>query len=278
MRFVFFTVATVHAIMSGSPCHQNNDQNRPALDCEAIVLPKGLCNACGVDVPLNATSLEYAKCRFVTNLQPFAQEPNAACVERLEAYVNLNACDQRRREDVACFQNDTQVSCLGLPMRRFRARLDYFLYSVCEQACDCLPQIDASVVTKQVDVYRGNCQAHTLFDTCRVLPNIKSIRGEDDASVDVSVLPKTCPAIQLWWEQEGDDFLHKPHVNVSTPVVSFLEQFVAATDLLQPNTLWSQCLYLESTLQRITVAPQITSEPNDDDDSCQGRSLLHHCK
>jgi len=148
---------------------------------------------------------------------------------------------------------------------RGRQRLDYFLYSVCENGCDCIPQVQADPMHPKIDVHRGNCQAHTYYDVCKILPNIRLIQSADAAtamssnntSSIVNQLPAVCPIITKWLKKSGDgpNFRHVPYTTVDPAVLYFLEQLVNAEELLDPNqtSLWNQCLALEVSQGRINI-------------------------
>jgi hypothetical protein len=98
----------------------------------------------------------------------------------MEAYVERNPCDVNRANHLETYKTAT-----GNKKEDARLRLDWFGFSICEQGCDCIPQIDADRSTPAFDYERGNCQAHAYHHICKLMPNIKLIRlddGTDDPS------------------------------------------------------------------------------------------------
>ena len=83
--------------------------------------------------------------------------------------------------------------------------------------------MDPSELT--IDVHRGNCQAHAFYDICRILPNIKLIRGAGTLDDDITSLPEVCPLLVDWFENSGDgfDFVHKPNTTIVPEVEYFFE-------------------------------------------------------
>jgi hypothetical protein len=47
--------------------------------------------------------------------------------------------------------------------------MDYNIYLICENACDCIPQFDASPTVPAISITCGNCQAHAHYNGCSFL-------------------------------------------------------------------------------------------------------------
>jgi hypothetical protein len=157
-----------------NPCHPVNvKQEAGAMECEQIALPPKFC----VDCRMSSFSEEgvFPDCTKTIELNP-------TCLSAMQKYVEKNPCDVNRANHL-----ETYLTSSGSAKEDARLRLDWFGFSVCEQACDCIPQQDADRSTPAFDFARGNCQAHAFHHICQLMPNIKLIRLDDgtpDPSTD----------------------------------------------------------------------------------------------
>ena len=253
LAFLWTTTTVVRA--GQNPCHVK--AQKKSTSCTVVTIPVGLCPVCGVGAPMQESNGSYIDCTRTSGLEDAVT--GEQCRALVQDYIELNPCDSARLTALE-FYNSTNPTT----KEKGRQRLDYFLYSVCENGCDCIPQVDANPAVKQIDVHRGNCQAHAYYDVCKILPSIRLIRREDDDnnnSTNVTNLPAVCPLITDWFINSGDgqDFLEKPHTTVDVDVEYFLDRLVHAEELLATNnSLWDQCLHLETLQGRIN-----TTEPFD---------------
>ncbi|CDF36351.1 unnamed protein product [Chondrus crispus] len=132
--------------------------------------------------------------------------------------------------------------------------LDYFLYSVCEQCCDCIPMgtrrrdydalasahSPADPTLWKED--RGNCPAHAQFDVCKVLPNVRYFAKPGDPEL---VAPKICPKLREWQKSpEAADWPVNPETNIESDVRRFLNGILVATDC-DNKLIWGRCYEME---------------------------------
>lgn len=141
------------------PCHGAREQ-LGAAGCTDITLPHDLCVKCPLrDVAWNG---DFQNCRSIYNIHA------PGCQGQLIDYVKMNQCDWRRAEQVDQWVNSPD------PWVRDQAKekLDYFVYAICEQCCDCIPisstwMDHSEAVQDEQKLYtytRGNCAAHAHYD------------------------------------------------------------------------------------------------------------------
>lgn len=163
MKFSYISfillVAVLKQVNGGFPCHAN----RPSLGawgCQAVTLPPGLCKACPIK-PVKWNG-DFKQCNSIFNLDA----PN--CLPKLKQYVKLNPCDKKRAEQVEQWTTSTKPWI----KKQAKEKLDYMIYALCEQCCDCIPKSSTSIPwwkAKQNEellytAKRGNCPAHAHFD------------------------------------------------------------------------------------------------------------------
>lgn len=149
-----------------NPCHDRDVKYEAgAMECEQIALPEGFCSSCRMS-PFNEFGV-FSDCKRTMDL-------SNVCMSKLQQYVDLNPCDTNRAKHL-----NNYLTGSGGVKEDARERLDWFAFSICEQGCDCIPQIDADRSTPAFDFARGNCQAHAYHHICRLMPNIKLIRLDD---------------------------------------------------------------------------------------------------
>lgn len=95
------------------------------------------------------------------------------CQSMIRRYVEYNPCDQTRAK---ALQN--------LGTMESNLTLIYFMYSVCETCCDCIPigaredeYEERKAKGTLINIRRGNCAAHFRYDTCLVWNNAEQITG-----------------------------------------------------------------------------------------------------
>ncbi len=160
LAYTIFAIFCVSVKAQGVfPCHSGRE-NLGAAGCTDITLPYNLCVKCPLrDVAWNG---DFKDCRSIYDIDA------PGCQGQLIEYVQMNQCDWRRAEQVDQWVNS------GDPWIKEQAKekLDYFVYAICEQCCDCIPigstNLDHSAaVQDESKLYthtRGNCAAHAHYD------------------------------------------------------------------------------------------------------------------
>jgi len=157
------------------------------------------------------------------------------CKRQLGKYVDMNPCDTKRASDYAKMMAGDA---------RAEQDLDYFLYAILEECCDCIPK--NADRTDDVGVYttlRPNCQTHGYWDVCAVAPDIKAIIKQGQEAPDLSSVPKICPIFSDW-RDSGDRDTIDPAADV------FLENMLFGVGCNVP-TVWDRCWNMEDKQNRI---------------------------
>jgi hypothetical protein len=191
-----------------------------------------------------------------------------ACLAMIPTYLALNPCDTARITAWDEYQNGNAAAReLGLQ------KLDYYAYSVCEQSCDCIPQVNAVPDQRIVHTGRGNCPAHTFYDICRVLPKVKLIIGEGTTNDDVTSYPEACVGVGNWFRSPAsNNWGQNPNTPLEPAITYFLDRLVESTELTKPaSTLWDECFHLETSQRRITQA-----EPDWNTIATNGNPISRH--
>jgi hypothetical protein len=243
---------------SPNPCYNRRRTQPSAETCEDIVLPNGFCDVCGINEDVNNDGT-YDNCLYTSDVETIGGTINMQCLDMMDTYINMNPCDTQRASGLRQYRD-----MLWLPngLRRLRSKhrqtLDSFVYAVCEAACDCVPQYNASIDDRDYDVHRGNCQGHLFHDVCQVYPNIKVIRGENGSSTlaktsDLSTVSTVCPHISDWRAKHPGEWVDLTPTPVDATSHSFIDGLIEATGLISSTngTLWRSCFALESKQKRI---------------------------
>lgn len=179
---------------------------------------------------------------FVDCKESFHINPN--CMGALKEYLDLNPCDQQRGNAFEAFTRDP-----SLDWAKFK--LDFFLYAICENGCDCIPQIGADMHKPEIDLHRGNCPAHANADICKVFPNIKLIHLNGTEN-DSDTLPNVCPDLAEWkLSPASSGWPSKSYVEFSEEIEYFLERAVEATEVVSDRVVWDYCFDMETKQERI---------------------------
>lgn len=206
------------------------------MTCEKVRLPRDLCTACKLK-PFTLNG-QFTNCRAIYDLD------DPACRAQLRRYSQFNRhCDPVRARQT---RNIT----------RFREPLDYFIYSVCEECCDCIP-IGATVDQYQqrresgrlFRANRGNCPAHAFFDICRIWPNIRYVTLGGGRTQFWR--PQICPLLTEWINSPaGANWLPRSFVPLNQSITEFLNIFLRVAKC-RNRDMWMQCAALESAQSRL---------------------------
>lgn len=219
------------------PCHGNKQGLGHGAFCEVVEVPKNLCSACKLK-GFNPHTGAFNNCKSIYDLD------NGECQAALKNYANLNKCDTVRNNQVNNFYSPAN-----------KEGLDYFVYSLCEECCDCVGvgvqqyQYDSLASSNNLfSVRRGNCPAHAVYDICNVLPNIRFFKSE--GSNEYHNLPKMCPLLKNWQATQSANWQNAAWVPMSPQVETFLKTSMPALTCGNRGT-WNNCVALESAQNRI---------------------------
>lgn len=220
-----------------NPCHRDRNENTLGTDCEVITMPWDLCAKCrlrGYDKNGNLN-----QCDSIYKLE------EEECKAEIGKYVNLNPCDEKRAQQFANY-ND----------HRNREYLDYFVYSICEECCDCIPQ-GAEIADynwrsqqyKLISLSRGNCPAHAHYDVCRVWPQIRTMKLPGEATQQN--MPLACPLIRKWFYSPlSKNWSSNQNTVMDWRIRVFLRMFNRVARCRRKET-WQMCAGLEIAQNRI---------------------------
>lgn len=221
-----------------NPCHPYKNQQGKNVGCEVISIPPSLCQSCRLR-PFAANG-NFNDCSNIYNLD------TQTCRDSLVEYAALNPCDTVRNNLVQNLNSGANIKSL-----------DYFVYSVCEECCDCVP-MGASVgqyMTRLAagTLYksnRGNCPAHAYYDICKVWPQVRYVKKPGEVTPDLSSWPKMCPESKIWRDTpSGQNWYNKAEVSVQPPFAQFLERFVESS--CGGADVWNDCTKLEAAQNRL---------------------------
>ena len=187
-------LVAAEGVSGKDPCHPRDVRSETGTTCEQIALPPGICSACPVGVFDSGGA--FADCTSTMSL-------TNSCIDAMQLYVDNNPCDTNRAQWLGTYRTADPNS---VAYEEARQRLDWFLFSVCEQGCDCLPQEQADRNTRMIDVGRGHCQAHAYYHICTLMPDIRLLRILDGSGdQDVSSLPRACDYVRAWFNSPESD-------------------------------------------------------------------------
>jgi hypothetical protein len=118
--------------------------------------------------------------------------------------------------------------------------------------CDCLPYLNASRTYREVNVRRGNCQAHSFYDLCKILPNIKLIRGQNYADDDVTFYPNYCVGISSWFSTHSASWPTESNTDITPSNEYFLDRLIEASEMILHEDYYESCMDMETAQLRIT--------------------------
>lgn len=237
------TLAAVLSLASSksgkNPCHPNRRVESLGVPCEGIYLPPGMCDNC--ELSAYDSRGNFNDCQAIYKIG----EP--ACRSQIERYSELNPCDTVRKKQLEDFDDPDN-----------RKALDYFVYSVCEECCDCIPRGARSSQYEErkrarprtlTSLVRGNCPAHAHYDICRVWPEIRHVT-RPGGTLRLG-RPKACPKIREWFfSPASKGWAGQDNTEISRDVRNFLGNFNSVARCRRKST-WQRCTDLEVAQRRI---------------------------
>lgn len=217
------------------PCHKGKT-TLAAPGCKAVTIPAGLCTQCKLR-KVNDKNGNFINCKSIYNLD------NGQCKAKLQQYVKANACDGKRKQQVAAWNAHSKM------------QLDYFVYSLCEQCCDCVPNgaLPAQYAQRKnkrslLHNARGNCPAHAFYDICKIWPNIETLSpggGKKGNGV------KACAQLSKWFHSPAASNWINNH---NTPLSGALRNFLNNVNVANQcgnKQVWQACALMEQKQKRI---------------------------
>ena len=221
------------------PCHGEKDI-LGAHSCSGVTLPYRLCSACSLK-PV-APNGDFVQCNNIYALD------NQQCKTELERYVEMNPCDDKRKDQLMGWSSwDIQ-------------NLDYFVYSVCEHCCDCIPKgtkewqfesLSQSHTDEIPSLYkpdRGNCPAHAFYDICKLYPNVKYMRTPWGPKHED--WPEACPILDQWFYSGASSNWANSVTSLNFEAKRFLNN-VNVANQCKNEEVWKSCRNMEAAQGRV---------------------------
>lgn len=242
--FISLTAISFFLLLANAeknPCHNNKDAQGSEVTCEKVVVPRWLCSNCPLKPP--SSSGDFKNCRSIYDIQA------PKCKYYLKLYAKLNKqCDPVRYRQTRDFNNSANIE-----------GLDYFVYSVCEQCCDCVPRSSKLSEYKNrqmnnnlMDPKRGNCVAHAYYDICKVLPKIKYVVDpQNKFPFTAPFKPYVCPLFTKWMARpENKNWVLTDGHYIDPPIARFFNNFFKVVNC-GARKVWGSCVNLEGKQGRL---------------------------
>lgn len=139
-------------------------------------VPVDLCNNC----PLNVRNIQDYKdapdggCRsgdFI-NCGRMFEIDSEDCEASIRKMAEYTPCDTKLPEFIKIYYEDNPGPEYNYAKDRAGQLLDRYVYSLCEQCCDCIPcGSEEADPNTPIEVERVNCPVHWKFDVCAIYPD-----------------------------------------------------------------------------------------------------------
>lgn len=230
-----------HEAMKFSARQQNS-----ASDCTTLRIPWNLCTAC----PLKPFSVKKGGVVNFGGVNRFDiyDLSSTRCRHMLNRYVEFNPCDDVRKDAVR--DMDKKGSA--------KRSVIYFMYSVCELCCDCVPigsrEEDYEKRKAEgtlINIKRGNCAAHFFYDTCRVWPKSSKILGLQ-GNVSSNEGDGWCDDFRTWqFSPAAKGWLHNNNVGgITGDMAEAMESLLRVSNCGLKKT-WTDCVRMERGQNRV---------------------------
>lgn len=224
-----------------NPCHNDKEGQGRGVTCEKVVFPRWLCANCRLKPP--TSNGNFQNCRSIYDITA------PKCKHYLKLYAGKNKhCDPVRYKQTRNFADSNNVQ-----------GLDYFVYSMCEQCCDCVPrgaknwQYAARQKTGTLmDARRGNCVAHAYYDVCKVLPKVRYLIDPGDKfTLKSTYKPVMCPLFVKWMNRkENRNWIYSENHYIDPPIKRFFDNFFDVANC-RNRKVWQSCTDLEEKQGRL---------------------------
>lgn len=213
-----------------------------ASPCTTVRIPWNLCPAC----KLKPFTGKGAFLNFNgVNRYDIYDLSTPRCKNELRRYVRFNPCDTVRRNAV-----------YSMNKKNSKLVLIYFMYSLCETCCDCVPigaklgqYAQRKAANTLINIARGNCAAHFIYDTCKIWPKAGQITGLYGKQLN---LPQHCPDFKNWIDSPASNgWLTNNNVGGLTPKMKRAMTQLTNTARCREETLWKNCVRMESAQRRV---------------------------
>lgn len=229
-----------------NPCHPDKKSYGDDSNCLVYRIPPKLCTKCKLNQDNIDNGGKFDKCYSIFNI------PDDGCRKQIEKYATLNPCDKERNKAVKNYSQNIIA-------------LDYFIYSVCEECCDCVRTKSKVSEYKQrkkantlfeIDT-RANCGTHAAADICMVWPKVRWVINHKEpfpTQQEINKMKDICPPLRKWRNDRksgsGAGLTPKQINTVPGYAQTFLKQFIDVAKC-KKRSLWQSCVSLEQSQRRI---------------------------
>lgn len=240
----------VQAIQTGSDRYEviniSGRQANSETNCSTLRIPWNLCSAC----PLKPFTVKPGGVVNFGGVNRFDiyDLSSSQCRNMLNRYVTFNPCDDVRKTAVMNMDNSGAA----------KRRVIYFMYSVCELCCDCVPigsrEEDYEKRKEEgtlVKIERGNCAAHFFYDTCRIWPTSSKILGLLENST-TNEGEEWCDDFRTWqFSPAAKGWLRNNDAGgITAPMADAMKSLLRVSNCGHKKT-WTDCVRMERGQNRV---------------------------
>lgn len=218
-------------------------------NCTTPRIPWNLCTACQLK-PFNGTGVNVTFSGQVNRFDIYNLS-TPSCRQAMQRYVTDNPCDIRRARALAAI--DTSESAYKV--------MAYFLYSVCETCCDCIPigalekeYWQRRVAGTLINIHRGNCPAHFFYDTCKIWPDSRQLLNSKGKPYRYALNEKAewCGDFKTWqFSNYSKNWLRNNNVKGMTWLMRRALIQITHRAKCKQRRQWINCLRLERAQGRV---------------------------
>jgi len=128
---------------------------------------------------------------------------------------------------------------LGNPSYNDLLTVDFFVYSICHQCCDCISLGASKANSGQWQTSRSACPLHTWYNICAVLPKVRWFMNIGGGSTDGHGSKPMCHDLHAWFK----GWKKNPNAELKNSLHHFLNSILLSTSCSVPGT-WNRCFDL----------------------------------
>jgi len=145
---------------------------------------------------------------------------------------------------------------LGNPSYNDLLTVDFFVYSICHQCCDCISLGASKANSGQWQTSRSACPLHTWYNICAVLPKVRWFMNIGGGSTDGHGSKPMCDDLHAWFK----GWKKNPNAELKNSLHHFLNSILLSTSCSVPGT-WNRCFDLNKRKGTLAENPAPLSSP-----------------
>lgn len=245
---VLFFISVVHGRLSLESIRAQLDNDarmiqpyNAALNCTDVKLPPKMCPKCHLRKHDSEGNFNRDYNKDIIDFE------TPECLEQLELYVRLNPCDDLRAKYLSEYKTNSFAW----------TRIAQFMYSVCEQCCDCVTvgSKPNEYTTRKEDatlykLTRGNCPAHFHYDICKMFPNFTRFITPNQKVRKNK--PRVCPEVAKWIESDdAKNWSRNPDADGLSDLLVNTFGRTIQNARCRNRRVWQDCVRLERAQGRV---------------------------